>query len=317
MEQSELFAQYLRDKGKEEELVLRARDLTSLFLGVARSATDYLQTLRDFCDTHLAGKPDAGDNIIFLFWYHSFTENKPACTYLITLLGTYGVIASQERRMRALFGDKAANKVFRGMEIPPLGSDLQKYPAAISAYLNAMRAALSESQCREVLAGNHHGVNPDGFREAKQSYLNKRDLPTVLQQKHRHLVATLEEHATSGKLWFEQFITPEVVEYVRAHQEVQTGVIDGNRVIVRKIPYDPDAWLSESDPRMKRYHACHCPFVRAAILSGADVPDLWCYCSGGFTKLFFDYLFDKDLKVELLESVLSGGDSCTFAIYLE
>jgi hypothetical protein len=46
------------------------------------------------------------------------------------------------------------------------------------------------------------------------------------------------------------------------------------------------------------------------------VSSLWCYCSGGFTKLFFDVLFEQDLEVELLESVLAGDASCKFAIRL-
>jgi len=108
----------------------------------------------------------------------------------------------------------------------------------------------------------------------------------------------------------------DVVDYVKEHQDIQTGIRQGDRIIVRKIPYNPDAWIKEADPLLKRFHACHCPFSRFSILTQMPVPDLWCYCSGGFTKLFFDYLYERDLEVELLESVLPGGESCRFAIRL-
>lgn len=103
---------------------------------------------------------------------------------------------------------------------------------------------------------------------------------------------------------------------MKEHQDIQTGIRQDNKIIVSKIPYNPDAWLKETDPVRKRFYACHCPFARYSILTEKPVDSLWCYCSGGFTKLFFDYLYDQDLEVELLESVLSGAECCRFSIRL-
>lgn len=43
----------------------------------------------------------------------------------------------------------------------------------------------------------------------------------------------------------------------------------------------------------------------------------YCQCSLGYMKLLFSTLLDRSVKVELKESILTGGDKCKFIIYLE
>lgn len=44
---------------------------------------------------------------------------------------------------------------------PALGSDLARYPDSIIAYLSAMQSRLSIEDCQNVLAGNHHDIDPE------------------------------------------------------------------------------------------------------------------------------------------------------------
>ena len=53
------------------------------------------------------------------------------------------------------------------------------------------------------------------------------------------------------------WIAPAAVDYVRRNPETASEVRSGQSIFVSKIPYDPVAYLEETDPRMKRYHACH------------------------------------------------------------
>jgi len=43
----------------------------------------------------------------------------------------------------------------------------------------------------------------------------------------------------------------------------------------------------------------------------------YCSCSLGWMKSLFNTLLDKSFKVELLESIVSGGKNCRFVIKLE
>jgi hypothetical protein len=118
-----------------------------------------------------------------------------------------------------------------------------------------------------------------------------------------------------GRLWYEQEITPETVEYVRGNQEVLSGIRRGDRIYTTKSPYAPGQYLAETDPLMKRYYMCHCPLARASILSGEpEISPTWCYCSGGYEKLKFDVVFGEPVEVEVLESALAGDPRCRFAV---
>jgi hypothetical protein len=120
---------------------------------------------------------------------------------------------------------------------------------------------------------------------------------------------------TEGKLFYESEITPQIVEFVRSNQEILSGVRRGDRIYTTKFPYAPKNYLSETDRRMKRYYACHCPLARESILRDEPrISPIWCYCSGGFEKFLFDVIFDEPVEVETLESVLRGDLRCRFVI---
>ena len=79
--------------------------------------------------------------------------------------------------------------------------------------------------------------------------------------------------------------------------------------------YDPDRWLKEKDPKMRRYYACHCQLAREAILNDVSEPlGTFCYCSAGYEKLPLEVILGVPLKVEVLESALAGGERCRFSI---
>lgn len=96
-----------------------------------------------------------------------------------------------------------------------------------------------------------------------------------------------------------------------------SAVRQGDTLFVTKIPYNPDQYLTETNPLMKRYLACHCPLAASTILKvSTGVPPTWCYCSAGFEKTLFDTVFGELLEVEVKESVLDGSERCRFSIQL-
>jgi hypothetical protein len=178
-----------------------------------------------------------------------------------------------------------------------------------------MQTVLPNDRCREVLAGNMHQIPETSFADMKEEFQRNPDIDALLADRHARLVQDLEDHMNQGKLWYEQEITPAVLQYVRDHPEIQSGVRHGDTIYVTKIPFDPQAYLDETDPLRRRYDACHCPLARASILAGKPaVSPLFCYCSAGYEKLPFDVIFGEPVQVEVLESVLGGSDRCRFAI---
>jgi hypothetical protein len=127
----------------------------------------------------------------------------------------------------------------------------------------------------------------------------------------------LEQLMVEGRLFFSQEICPEVVEFVRGDPEISQGVREGSIIYVTKIPYMKKEYLAETDPQMKRYYACHCPWARESLQAGEKtVSAKFCQCSGGFHKKPWEVIFGQPLHADVLESVLQGDLRCRFAIHL-
>jgi hypothetical protein len=95
------------------------------------------------------------------------------------------------------------------------------------------------------------------------------------------------------------------------------GVLDGDTIIATKIPKSGylKQYLNEPDPELRRSYYCHCPRVRA-ISAGEKLPQLYCYCGAGFYKNMWETILQDPVEIEVLESVLSGGEVCKVAIKL-
>ena len=255
------------------------------------------------------------DRLIAIARYCGFIKKNDYFVYLVSLFGSREVLPRIGERLETIAGKEARGKVFDGFELPPLGSPQDDYPKLTKKIIDAMEAELPSDTCREVLTYNYHKVPVEAFKEKKERFEKARSIDEFLKDEHRRFVEELSGYMKRGQIWYEQEITPEVLELVKGNQEIQNGVRQGNKIYVSKIPFAPKQWLVEKDPVMKRYYACHCQLVRTAIRDGKPkISPVFCYCSGGYEKLPYDVIFGEPVKIELLESVLKGDTRCRFAI---
>lgn len=96
------------------------------------------------------------------------------------------------------------------------------------------------------------------------------------------------------------------------------GVREGKTIFSTKIPksgYLVDYFETE-DPLEKRKLYCHCPRVRDGVGEDPQLPLEYCYCGAGFYKGIWETILREPVRVEVLESVMLGGDVCKIAIHL-
>ncbi len=96
------------------------------------------------------------------------------------------------------------------------------------------------------------------------------------------------------------------------------GILQGRTITATKIPksgYLAD-YLQETDPEKRRQMYCHCPRVRDAVAMGETLSPTYCYCGAGFYKGIWEEILRQPVEVEVLESVLAGGEVCKIAIHL-
>lgn len=320
--QTELFRDYYKKRGFSPEQTDQAvQAVNALAADLVRTGGSLETATTAAVEAHVAGLVAEGrntaDRLLALARYFYLTGAQAIYIYFTALFGSQDVLANIRDRLAAAEGETTAEAIFAGLGEPPLGAPLTDMPPLVRRFMSRLADNMPPERYCPLLAGNNHGLPPTGQDEERRLLAEAGSLDDYLADLHRRKVDELQQHSDEGRIWCEQVITPEVVDFVRANPEILSATRSGNRLYVTKIPYDTAAWLHAADDRQRKYFLCHCPFVRAAFLDGqADINPDWCYCSGGFTKYPFELLFGQSLQVELLESPLLGHDRCRFAITL-
>ncbi len=261
------------------------------------------------------GEDEAG--VMALARYFAVLGEDAITIRLLAYLLPVGVLPAMAERLETLEGKAARERVMRGVTVPPVGAAPEDYPAGTAAFTKALEAELGAAKAHRVLAWNVHGIPAAAYAEERERYLEAASVDEWLLGFHERKVATLARHAADGTLWFEQKITPAVVDFVRDNPEILGGVRKGDTLYVTKIPYDPDRYLKSGDRLERRRLACHCPLAASSITAeGAGVPSLWCSCSAGYEKFIFDTVFGVELEAEVLASALAGDELCRYALRL-
>jgi hypothetical protein len=314
------FRKYLKGRGLSAQYADAAVGTVREFEKyVEKSGTSFasadLDVLKDYISLLIKESKSSLDVWVAIARYCGFARKNDYYIYIVSLFGARNVLPDIGERLAVIAGEDVKRRVFEGFELPPLGSPQDDYPRLTKKIIDKMEAELPAETCRQVLTWNYHKVPTEAFREKKERFEKASSIDEYLADEHRRFLEELAGFMKEERLWYEQEITPEVLEFVRSNQEICTGVRRGDRIYATKIPYAPKQYLKEKDPTLKRYYACHCPLVRTAIRDGKPkISPVFCYCSGGYEKVGFDVIFGKPVDVELLESALKGDKRCRFAI---
>jgi hypothetical protein len=323
MKKEELKAVYERRKldiKEYEETVTNLSDFeTKLAAKTPPVLLDAITTadLDAYIRTLVAEHKNTTAMFIGMMRYFLVVKRQDLYVQLCKYTGADGVIENIVGRLETSVGKPAVDAVLADHPIPVLGTAPEEYPVFARRFTERIKKVCPRAKLTHVMAGNNHGIPEAAFAEEMKFYDEAPTLVLYLKGLHDRQVATLQKYADEKKIWYEQEIDQKVVDFVQANPEIQSAVLVGDKLYATKIPYDPIRYREETDPRMRRYDACHCPFVRESIKKGDPKidPD-WCLCSAGFEKFGFEILFGKELPVKCLNNALRGDDFCRFEIDL-
>ena len=147
------------------------------------------------------------------------------------------------------------------------------------------------------------------LQELKNIYRQNGDIDEVIST----LQLQLEDSLRKGML-FEDEIVDRIIELGWG----VAGRRDGERILITKIPKSSNLrqYMRETYPRRKRELYCHCPRVRQAAQLGIEVPINYCLCGAGYYLQIWETILEKEVRVEVIESVCSGSDKCSFALHI-
>lgn len=264
------------------------------------------------------GQENSVEHFVMMMRYFIVAKRNELFIHLTQYTGSLGVMKSILDKLEKVVGLDRAKPIIEKIDIPVLGTRLDEMPDHIDHMIHLFQQHLSEDELKRVLADNHHHLPKEAFLKEKVYYEQANSFDEYLKDLHQRNVDELKRFQKENRVWYEQEINDQVIEFVSGNQEIQSAVRVDNNFFITKIPYDTKAYLEAKTINEKRYHACHCPFVKSILIDDEKhISSIWCHCSAGFTKYQFDILFDKDLKIELLKSPLQGDDICRFSISLE
>jgi len=254
-------------------------------------------------------------NYVSILRYAYFKKLKELIIAGMEVLDGREVIENLSKRLASEFNQKLRSAVFKDIEIPPLGISPKEKPEYTKKLVARLEDRIGTEECAKFL---NHGLR-DRYEESRkpdrEKFLESRNLDEFLKQKHKDFVAELERHFENGTLFFTQEITKEVLEYVKVNPHIESGVHDEDRIIIEKIPHMAKEYLAETDEQMKRYYYCHCPWVKEAFReSTKPLSPVFCNCSAGFYRAYWEIVFDQPVRVNVLESLLKGDSICKFAV---
>lgn len=257
------------------------------------------------------------ENYITLVHFCRFIQNHEMYVALIELVDGGEVAGNLYRKVGRTFGKQVRDQVFGGIGVAPYGTPTPDKPAYLQPVIERLEGKIGKQACAEFLSSCLRTLPRRAFRDSRRSYKQAGDIDAYLRKRKEQFVARLEACLREGRPFFAQEITEEVIAFVRNDPEIGGGRREGAIVYETKIPYMTQKYLTETDPILRRYHYCHCPWAREAIRKGdVRLAETFCNCSGGFHKMSFEAIFERELKVEVLESALKGDDRCRFAIHL-
>ncbi len=313
------FQEYLeRYKLSEEQTRLHieiAQDFDSFLSkpGTIQNA----ETAWAFSKQMIADGTNTETNYIALIRYCRFIKNNELFVAFLELVDGGEVGANFYRLVGESFGKEIQAQVFSGTTVIPLGTPTPEKPGFIHPLIAKLKALIGEKSCKDFLSAGLRDLPDEYFLSEKERFERSADMDKFLRQRKIAFLAELEKCRQEGRMFFAQEVTPEVIAFIESEPEMGGGIRRGDIIYETKLPFMTKQYLAETDPEMKRYYACHCPWVREAIRNkDVQIDRIFCNCSGGFHKKPFEVIFGQPLTVDVLETVLDGGDRCRFAIHL-
>jgi predicted hydrocarbon binding protein len=220
----------------------------------------------------------------------------------------------QEKLAKAIekrSGEDARNRILAGGEILNQESPTEDRIRWTCGVLGRLAEETDQEKRQEVLADCACRYPVDDLQDVKETYQANRDLDQA--------IAMLGEK-------FERFLRDDLgleetlIFAITRQGWGLAGIHDPeqNRIIATKIPksgYIKD-YFEASDPEEKRRIYCHCPRVREGVGKEPQLPEEYCYCGAGFYKGIWEEILGEPVRVEVLESVMNGGDRCRIAVHL-
>lgn len=320
----EEYKEYLKGKGVSVDTIEKQIALIEDFVkfltdsGLKEVTAAGKKEVDRFARTLITGGHNTLENFSALRDYSDWLGHRKLYVALIEIMDCHNAMEVLADIIKENYGRKVHDEIFR-KALPPLGADEKERCAYTRMITKQMGKQMSPQEMRAAWFRVQHGIPAEVWRKSdmadEEIYRQCRNIDEFLDLKRRERDALLTQLRDEDKLWYTVEINDEVLEFVKNDPEMEVGRREGDNIYITKIPYNVIRYLHETDIRMKRYYACHCPLVREAILQDQPISPAVCNCSLGHASHYLAGL-DPGLNGKVLESAIKGDIRCRFVFHL-
>ncbi|MDD5264820.1 MAG: DUF6144 family protein [Candidatus Bipolaricaulis sp.] len=218
--------------------------------------------------------------------------------------------AKLTRELNRAVGSEARRQVMFGEEALDAQGDVESIYAWTVNMLRRLEERVPEAARKGVLNACGCWMGKEDLSDLRTLYEATHDLDLILQRAGVGLISYLRDS---------RGVSQAVIDEVTRRGWGWPGRRDGDTIRVTKIPFEGtiEEFFAEPDPAKRRaLNYCHCPRVRDILKTGKRLSTTYCHCSAGFYKKNFEEILQCPVDVEIVQTVLSGDEVCSFAIHL-
>jgi hypothetical protein len=311
------FRKMLQNLHFNEQAIKNAFAISERFEEYIKNKKPTTETAWDFSKILIKEKSNDFRSYLALLFYCQFIKQDEMYVGFMELIDGGEVGDNLYKGVTEKFGKGVRDEVFNGKGKIDYGTPSPEKPVYLHPIIKRLQKTIGIKACKEFLSACLRDLPDRMFLDERNKFFEIGNIDEFLVKKKEDFLERLKNHQKEGRLFFVQEINDAVLDLVRNNPEMGAGKREGNKIYETKIPYMAKKYLAEKDPTLKRYYACHCPWSRDAIKNGDIIPaQIFCHCSAGFMKKSWEFIFKQPIKVDVLETVLSGGECCRFAIHL-
>lgn len=228
---------------------------------------------------------------------------------------SFGINTFKREICNAL-GDEFWNELVDGISLPDIASECKCQCRNMQIFMKRLEERADAEVVKSILYKVRHGLHPSQSAWAREKFLETGDLDKFLQACHDNEMSHFIRLNQERKDFYGDEITDEVLEFIKNHPAMLAPIRKDNKLFCMAFPANMQKYLDATDDKMKRYHACHCPFAKESILSESVVSPTLCYCSLGHVMNFTEAFLGRLLEGRVIRSVLNGDLCCEYEITL-
>ncbi|MCI9071816.1 MAG: hypothetical protein HFH80_03250 [Lachnospiraceae bacterium] len=223
-------------------------------------------------------------------------------------------IATFKREICAELGEAFWKDLIKNIGLPDINSEYKCQCYNMCQFMKRLEEMADPKTVKKILYKVRHGLHPSQCEWAHKEFMEIGDLDDFLNKHLNDELNHFIELNSEKKDFYGQEISDEVLTFIKENPKMLAPVREGNKLYCMAFPNNMKEYLRATDEKMKRYHACHCPFAKESILSENVVSPALCNCSLGHVMNFAEAFMGRELEGNMICSVLNGDLTCEYEI---